>query len=320
MKTPTQKKIILDMDPGVDDAMAIVLACRSPELKVEALCTVSGNSAARTGAENAARILAHVLDLPLRDQPPVHAGAPQPLDGGFDPDGGARVHGRDGLGETFLPLPRENTISDEPADKALVRLVGARPGELTIVATGPLTNLALAIRQDHDFSRNAKEIIVMGGAFGVAGNITPRAEFNFFLDPEAAKIVLASGARLTLVGLDVTHLVPLQRCRRDRALRQNTGTAEFIRRITDFYMNFYREIENLDGCYLHDPLAVGVAIDRTFVGTRTMRVDVETRGEITRGEAVADFRPFGGITPNAKVCLAVDAARFTDFFLQRVSG
>lgn len=317
---PAPRKTILDMDPGVDDAMAIILALRSPELRVEAICTVSGNSPADAGAENAAKILANVLDLPLGAQPPIFPGTARSLAGVFDPAAGAKVHGRDGLGETFLPLPRENTIRREPAEEALVRLVRENPGEITVIATGPLTNLARADQRDSGFSRDVREIIVMGGAYGVAGNITPRSEFNFHLDPEAAKIVLNSGARLTLVGLDVTHQVPFQRSRRDRLLAPGGKAADFIRRITDFYMDFYREIENLDGCYLHDPLAVGVAIDRGFVGTRKMKVDVETKGEITRGESVADFRPFNGIVPNADVCVSVDSARFVDFFTGRVSS
>ena len=192
------------------------------------------------------------------------------------------------------------------------------PGEITLVAVGPLTNIAVAITLEPRIIEEVKEVIIMGGAVTVAGNITSEAEFNIYTDPEAAKIVFNSGMPITLVGLDVTMKTLLKEEHLNQILEVNTPITRFLEKIVKHYMRFYKEIVNVDGCGLHDPLAVGVAIDRTLVMSRPIFVDVETKGEITYGETIGDLRPGSEGTrrpPNMNVCVDVDSDRFLDMFV-----
>lgn len=321
-----KKRIIIDTDPGVDDALALILALRSPELEVEAITTVNGNTGLEQATENALRVL-EVLNMP--DPPPVVKGADRPIR--REPFPSVSVHGRDGLGEiSFLeyengkkkyPPPRL-TPSDKYAPEYICELTARCPGELTIVTLGPLTNIALALTIDRKLPHYVKEIITMGGAYTVPGNQTPAAEFNFFCDPEAAGEVIASGIPITLVGLDVTLKARLGRHALLNATERQTRLNRFLRDATERVMNHYCERQGYHGCCVHDALAMMVVIDKGFVGTKRVHVEVETEGRLTAGMSVADLRPYarGHVgEPNADIALFLDPDRFEQFLLERVT-
>jgi len=325
-KALSRKRVVIDTDPGVDDAMALVLALRSPELHVEAITTVNGNTGLKQSTENALRVL-EILSLP--EPPPVVEGAARPIR--REPYPSVSVHGRDGLGEvSYLknrqgkkkyPRPRLRAAAGS-APEIICELAARHPGEMTLVTLGPLTNIALALMLDPGFVQNVKEIITMGGAYSAPGNVTPAAEFNFFCDPEAAQQVITSGIPITLVGLDVTRNARLSRQSLLNATKKRTKLNRFLRDSTERVMKFYLEREAYHGCCLHDPLAVAVAIDRSMVGTKHVHVEVETEGKATTGMSVADLRPYArGHTgkPNADVAFYVDPARFERFLLERIT-
>ena len=322
----SKKRIIIDTDPGVDDAFAIMLALRSPELHVEAITTVNGNTNLKQATENALRIL-EILDV--AELPPVIKGAARPLK--RKALSSTSIHGSDGLGEVSLlkdrrgkkkyPAPRLRP-SGRNAPEAICELARKYSGNLTLVTLGPLTNVAIALACDPWLSHHVKEIITMGGAYSVCGNQTPAAEFNFFCDPEAAQKVIASGIPMTLVGLDVTLQARLSRQALLDATKKKTRLNRFLRDATEHVMNFYLERQGYHGCCVHDALAMMVAIDRNIVGTRRLHVDIETKGDLTAGMSVADLRPYarGHVgKPNTDVALYVDPARFEQFLLERVA-
>jgi purine nucleosidase/pyrimidine-specific ribonucleoside hydrolase len=317
------KRVILDMDPGVDDALAIILALKSPELKIEAITVVSGNIQLEFCVKNALR----VLDLLKIDDIPVSAGADCPLK--RERVNAPSVHGSDGLGELdrFIELDGKKRYSDPtgkpspiPAVELILDLVDKFGQDIGIIATGPLTNIAQAIIEDSRTMRKLGELIVMGGAFSVSGNVTSVAEFNAYADPDAVQVVLDSGIRpLTYVGLDVTQKVRLYRDQLYKQVDNNkTKIAQFIKDCTEFYIDFHRDNEGFDGCYLHDPLAVGIAIQPDLVKTQDLFVQVETFSRLTMGMTVADFRPRSTSKSNASVCIEVDADRFMNMFYKLV--
>lgn len=321
-----KKHIIIDTDPGVDDALALILALRSPELQVEAITTVNGNVCVSQCTENTLRVL-EILGLP--EPPPVMQGADRPLR--REPFPSASIHGRDGLGEISFLKNRSGKKKYSPprlrpitryAPEVICELASRHPRGLTIVTLGPLTNIALALTLEPALPRHVKEIITMGGAYSVPGNVTPAAEFNFFCDPEAAQQVIASGIPITLVGLDVTRIARLSRHSLVNATKRRTRLNQFLQDATAHVMDFYCEREGYHGCSVHDALAMMVAIDPSFVGTKRVHVEVETEGKLTAGMSVADLRPYarGKVgKPNAAVALYVDPSRFEHFLLGRIA-
>ncbi|MSS71752.1 MAG: nucleoside hydrolase [Candidatus Latescibacteria bacterium] len=310
------KRTILDTDPGVDDALAILLALGSPELHVVGISAVSGNVELARCVRNALR----VLRLTGRMDLPVHAGASRPLI--REPFRAEIVHGRDGLGDAGVSDAGRGADSED-AVGFLVRTLRADPGAISLVATGPLTNLALAERQSPGVLKQAREVIVMGGAVREQGNATPTGEFNFVADPHAAREVLHAGANLTLVPLDVTHRCLLaEEAVRRRIAPLRTPVSDFIARTTALCRAYMKNVEGVEGFHLHDPLAVGVGIDPSFCETEVMRLDVETEGGLTAGQVVADRRVFVDERllngSNVRVCVGVDRKRFVEFFLERV--
>jgi len=308
--------MLLDCDPGIDDAMAILLALKSEGVELEGITTVSGNIGIDLATANALR----VLELTGHEHIPVAKGIARPLIKRFEPT--SEVHGRDGMGNTNLPLPK---IKEQPihAVDFITNAIMKNPSEITLVSVGPLTNIAVAITLEPRIAVNVKEAIIMGGAVTVSGNVTSEAEFNIHADPEAARIVLNSGMPITLVGLDVTMKTLLKEEHLNQILEAETPVARFLEKIVKHYMRFYKEIVNVDGCGLHDPLAVGAAIDRTLVKTRPIFVDVETKGEITYGETVGDLRPGsegGRRPPNMNVCVDVDSTRFLEMFINTLKS
>jgi pyrimidine-specific ribonucleoside hydrolase len=260
--------ILLDMDPGVDDALAIMLAMRSPEIEVKAITICGGNVGLDQCASNAQKTV-EVLGCKLA--PPVARGADRPVRRSPFRAGG--IHGPDGLGnvQTAYPNPSAKDLDSRHAVDVILDAARSHPDArddsvprdetLTVVATAPLTNIALAISKDAETMRRVGRMVWMGGAYATHGNISPVAEFNAFCDPDAAQEVLSFGVPMTVVGLDAAMQCPLTRQQlRQVADANDTPTTRFAWRICQMYMDFYHDHEGHDGCYLHDPLAVGMAI------------------------------------------------------------
>jgi inosine-uridine nucleoside N-ribohydrolase len=306
---PGRRRVLLDVDTGVDDALALMLAMRSPEFEILGITTVSGNVPVARSTANTLLVL-EILEAPAI---PVVAGAPAPLVRA--PITATQVHGTDGLGNVSVSHPPPKRCPDEGAAEFLLETIRRFPGELTLIATGPLTNVAMAIQRDGTTMRRLGGLFIMGGAIRVPGNLGPVTEFNFGVDPEAAAIVFGAGLNPTLVPLDVTEQVVLSRKDVDGA----TGTlGDFIREMTATTMAFHQEHDGFDGMFLHDPLVVGIVLDPTFARGQVLHVGVERRGELTAGMAVADLRRRSRACPTATVCLEVAAARFLDVFGCRV--
>ncbi len=326
LATYMRKRVIIDTDPGVDDALAILLALRSPELKVEAIVTVNGNVPLEQGTRNAALLLG-LLDP--KPRPILAKGASRPLK--KRPFRAQSVHGSDGLGDLHRfknpdgtsRYPDPELPPDIPdATELLLDLLKRYPGELVLIALGPLTNLATALEVDEKHVMGLREVIIMGGAIGVPGNITPAAEFNIFVDPHAARRVFESGLALKLVPLDVTEKVCLESGEiGDLARAMGSPLGTFISDSTSRATERMERVRGRAGIHLHDPLAVGVAIRPSLVKTTPLRVDVETRGGITHGMTLADLRAIRDDLkqrPNAHVALEVDARGFLSFFRERL--
>lgn len=309
-----KRKIILDVDTGVDDALGIILAVKSGEFDLIGITTVNGNVSLEKATENTCKI----LDLlQVTGQYPVVPGASQPLlrTVFFE----HRVHGEDGLGGALrevapLTQPAKGFGPDFIVEQAL-----AHPRQITLVMTGPLTNLALAVRKCPQLVDHVKEVIFMGGVVREHGNVTPTAEYNMYVDPEAAKVVFHAGfSELTLVGLDVTRRVLLN----EDHIRElgDTPIGRYVRQSTAGYIERYFERNGVRACAMHDPLAVGVALSRELVTTRKLYVDVETRSELCDGQTVCDFQNRLGKEPNVKVCLDVDAPAFFERFIRALKA
>jgi purine nucleosidase len=325
------RKVIIDTDPGTDDAMAIMLALNSPEFDVRALTIVPGNVTAAQGLENALRM----VSLANRCDIAVAGGAQHPL---FQKLITAEFwHGKNGLANVELP-PSKCKKDPRWAPDLIIEMVHANPHEITLVPIGPLTNIALAIEKDPSIVPLVKEVVIMGGSIS-GGNVNAAAEANIYNDPEAAQIVFQAGWPLTMVGLDVGDKTLLTR-KHIEALKQNPGpVSDFIYKVADFLIGLSEKFGEA-GTPMYDPLAVGVAIDSSLVKAPAMHVDVETRGEFTRGETVANRRgaiernvlhhfPDGDryviegvdkVEPNAKVCTEVNAEKFLQMFVNRIQG
>ncbi len=313
------------MDPGVDDALALLLALHSPELEIVGLTTVAGN----IGVEQTTRNMLTVLEVAgVSDPPPVAMGAAVGLSGPIER--AEHVHGRDGLGGAVELRDGEAPRYPEPklrpaelsAEELIVSAVREHGQELTIIATGPLTNIARALSREPRLLRSIQELIIMGGAFAVPGNVTNHAEFNVSADPQAAAIVARAGGPTLWVGLDVTHKTFLfRRDVEEEILPRGGRVARFVADCTAFYMDRHRSPNGAPGCYLHDPLAVAVAIDRTLVGARPAQVEVVVEGE-ERGRTIARWLGTPGPCEprGALVCTTVDTPRFRRLFLERITG
>jgi len=320
------RRVILDCDPGIDDALAILLALRSPEIRVEAITAVAGNVPVERTAENASKL----AELAGRPDVPVAAGASQPLERKLEL--ADFVHGPDGLGGIELPAP-SGSLDPRPAWEVLAQAVLGNPEPLTVVAVGPLTNIALALEAAPDFAWQVEELIVMGGS-ECGGNATPAAEYNVYADPEAAQKVLDSGAQITLLTLEATRQATLRREHLER-LRGGTGPiARAAAHLAAYYLDFAAS-HGADAAALHDPLAVGLAIDRSFaLETVPARVQVETRGELTYGATVIDRRLRARpridagqfirrgdpqpVAPNVRLPVKIDGERFTALLVDRL--
>ncbi len=301
--TPGPRRIIIDTDPGKDDAVAILLALASPELSVEALVAVHGNVPLERTERNARRILA----LAGRTDVPVHLGCPRPIL--RSPIHAAHVHGESGLGTLDLPDPAVAASAEPGVDTLIRRLRAAEPGSLTLCLLGPATNLAVALVQAPDLAARLGEVVFMAGSQRAGGNVTPAAEFNAYADPEAARIVLESGANITLVPLDLTHQVLLTAVRLDRLRRIGTAAASAVVGLFDADAD----------APMHDPCVIAHLLRPTLFQGHRRPVSIETTGESTRGTMVVDTRRTTAAPPNARWLSEADADGFFDLLADRLA-
>lgn len=305
-------KILFDGDPGIDDALALLYALKHEGAELVGITTVGGNITLDNTTRNALRI----LEITDNTDIPVARGIGKPLLRQNKSEG--EVHGKDGLGNTTLLEPKISEIREHAVD-FIINQIMSNPNEITLVPVGPLTNIAIAVIKEPRLKDFVKEVVIMGGAVTTFGNITPESEFNIFTDPEAAKIVFESGMPITLVGLDVTMKTLLTPAHLSEILEASTPVTDFVCKIITHYMKFYNDVVGVNGCGMHDPLAVAVAIDKSLVKTHRLFVTVETKGEYTTGETVADLRGSKeGIVrnPNMDVCIDVDSERFMKDFIK----
>jgi len=327
--TSKPRRIIIDTDPGVDDAMAIFLALRSPELKVEAITPVSGNVPLELTLPNALRL----VEIAGRTEIPVAAGASFPLVRQLVT--AKYVHGENGLGGVDFPAPKTKP-SQETAVEIIRRLVRSNPGEITIVAVGPLTNIATVLRSDPEIASMIPAIVIMGGALN-HGNVTPAAEFNLYVDPEAARIVFDAGIPLTMVGLDVTEKVLITDAHVERLQAAQNAISQAAAKILRASLDRMRKGDDITYVAMHDPLTVASLIDPAILTFKDYYVEVETLGEFTAGMTVGYSRPPArGSAPmavadgkqaspmleyrkNTRVAIEVDPDRFFNLFLSRLT-
>jgi inosine-uridine nucleoside N-ribohydrolase len=301
MSTP----IVIDCDPGHDDAIAILLALASPEVELRGITTVAGNQTLEKTTRNALKI----LELAGRSDVPVAAGAHRPLVRELRT--AANVHGETGLDGPDLPEPSTVPVDAHAAD-FLAELL--EPG-VVLVPTGPLTNVALLLER-HPAVR-PERIVWMGGAIA-EGNVTPAAEFNAFVDPEAAARVFASGIEVTLIGLDITHKALFTRAHADR-LRGTGRAGKAVAELSDFFQRFHESRYGFDGSPIHDALAVAEVIDPSLVTTVECNVEIETASQWCDGRTVVDRWNVTDRPRNCRAGIDVDANRFLELLVQRIS-
>jgi inosine-uridine nucleoside N-ribohydrolase len=322
-----QTRVIIDTDPGVDDAFAILLALNSPELKVEALTVVPGNVDGKQGLENALKI----VSLANRCDVAVAGGAQHPLNQKLIT--AQYWHGPNGLAGVELPASKCKADPRFGPD-LIIELVHKYPHQITLIPVGPLTNIALAVSKDPSIALLVKDIVIMGGSI-TGGNVNGAAEANIYNDPEAAAIVFNAGWMVTMVGSDVGERTLILRTHIAELQSAHTPESDFVAKLADFYVT-RSEKSGYQGAAMYDPLAVGTVIDPTVITTKEMHVDVETKGEFTRGETIANrmgsnennvlhgdhYEIEGAIDlkPNAKVALASDADKILKLFISRIKG
>jgi inosine-uridine nucleoside N-ribohydrolase len=321
------KRVIIDTDPGTDDAMAIILALNSPELKVEALTVVPGNVDGRQGLENALKI----VSLAGRCDIIVAGGAQHPLNQKLIT--AQFWHGKNGIAGVELP-PTKCKADSRFGPDLIIEMVHKYPHEITLIPVGPLTNIALAVSKDPSIVTLVKDIVIMGGSI-TGGNVNGAAEANIYGDPEAAQIVFNAGWMVTMVGSDVGERTLITRKYLAELQSSHGPESDFIAKIADFYLTRSEQI-GYSGAAMYDPLAVGIVLDPTLGTLKAMHIDVETKGEFTRGETVAnrmgsnennilhgDHYEIDGVVelkPNARVCVASHADRFLQLFVSRIRG
>lgn len=305
-----RQPVLVDTDPGIDDALALIYLAALDCWDLRAITVVAGNVPLEMGVSNARRV-AGVLGIAR--EVPIYPGCPKPL---LRPlRTASRIHGPTGLGDLTPPEP-PFPPADEHAVLAIDRQSRAFDGELTIIALGPLTNLAAGLVLDPSLADRVRHLFFMGGALRVPGNVTQAAEFNAYVDPEALALVVGSGMPYTMVGLDVTAktLFPPQRL---EELRGGDPPLALARGLLNFYLEVYRSARDISGCALHDPLAVGVAADPAWVTTEKGRLEVEIHEDDRRGATT--FTPEDS-SFHAEVATSVRAAEFVDHFIEILQG
>ncbi|MGN0324391.1 MAG: nucleoside hydrolase [Oliverpabstia sp.] len=305
-------KVIIDCDPGIDDSLAIMLALKSQEIELIGITIVCGNAPVEMGFENAKKVLKQMnrLDVPvfIGESRPIHRDYVNALD----------THGEDGLGESFLP--KVNGYEQEMGAVDFMVSV-LKKEKVSVIALGPMTNLAVLIKKDRDAFLNIHELVSMGGTFKSHGNCSPVAEYNYWCDPDAAAVVYEEmqkeGKLIHMIGLDVTRKIVLTPTILEYICRLNQEMGDFIKKITKFYFDFHWEWEHIIGCVINDPLAVAYFIDRSICEGFDSFVQIETQG-ISIGQTVVDTMNFYRKEPNAKVLTKVDTLRFFKMFISRL--
>lgn len=304
-----KKKIIIDCDPGIDDSLAIMLALKSEELEVVGITIVSGNVHAKVGAENALKVLKELGRLDI----PVYIGSCDPLKRKLIT--AEDTHGEDGLGESFFPKVEEVSYREGAIEFILDTL---RKEEITIIALGPLTNIARCLQKDEVVTRNMEELVLMGGAFKSFGNCSQVAEFNFWVDPDAAEFVFNNLERkITMVGLDVTRKCVLTPNYIEMIKKLKEPLSEFITKITRFYVDFHWAQERTLGCVINDPLAIAYFINPNLCSGKEYYVDIVTEGKAI-GMSLVDEGNFYRKKPNCLVLTEVNSKEFMEMFLTRI--
>jgi inosine-uridine nucleoside N-ribohydrolase len=303
--------LLIDCDPGHDDAMALLLALASPEVELLGVSAVAGNQTLERTTANALR----VLEFVHRGDIPVAAGAPRPLVRELHV--AADVHGETGLDGPDLPPPSGAPVP-EHAVEFLARRLRQAPAPVTLVPIGPLTNVALLLAEHPEAAERIERIVLMGGAIGL-GNVTPAAEFNVWVDPEAAARVLHSGLDVTIVGLDVTHKALLGADRVER-LRASGRTGTMVAELHAFYSAFHLRVYGDPATPVHDAMAVAHVIRPGLVTTEHRNVEIDCASELCRGRTVVDLLRKTGRPPNAHVATDVDADGFLDLLVERIAS
>jgi purine nucleosidase len=304
------RRIIIDTDPGVDDAFTFLLALASPEIKLEALTTTQGN----VTVEKATRNALSVLELGNASHIPVAQGSVLPL---VQPlRASAHVHGESGIGNAELPEPQATPVPGHAVDYLIDRVL-SEPDEISIFPIGPMTNIAMAIRKEPRFAKAVRELVIMGGAIQEAGNMTPLAEFNIYVDPHAAHIVFHSGIPMTLIPLDVTHKCLLKQEHVDRLMKVDSPVTRFLRDAIDVYLKASIQLGH-EGCALHDPLTLATIIAPELLTMKEYYVDVDISGGVSMGKTFADIFNVTKKPANIKVAMDVRGEEFIELFLQRM--
>lgn len=313
MSVSKPRRVLLDTDPGIDDALAILLAVASPEIELAGLAVVHGNCSLGDGVTNALA----VLELAQSSTIPVAVGCERPLMRA--PHTALDTHGTTGLGYASLPTPTTATV-DEHAVDMLIREVMAAPGTVDVVAIGPLSNLAIALRKEPRFAASVRECIVMGGALRADGNTTPLGEFNIYADPHAAQIVFSSGMPIILMPWDITREVHFTPADVDRLLARGGPIPSFIADATRFYIEFHLKQFGWAACSINDPAALALLWWPDLAQLRDLYVEVEVASELTMGKTVGDFGDLTGRAPNVRLVEKFDGPEFVRRFTARMEA
>ena len=306
------RKIIIDTDPGQDDAVAILLALGSPEFDVIGITAVAGNVPLALTQLNARK----VCELAGRPDIPVFAGCDRPM--GRDLVTAEHVHGKTGLDGADLPDPAMPLREEHAVDWMIETLRAAPAGEITLCPLGPLTNVATALERAPDIARLIREIVLMGGGYFEQGNITPSAEFNIYVDPEAAKIVCGAGVPLTMIPLDCTHKALTTRPRLEAIRALGTPVGDAVAGLTDFFERFDKEKYGSEGAPLHDPCVIAYLLRPEMFTARHVNVEIEVDSPLTRGATVVDWWRVSDRAPNAIFARDVDDDRFFALLTDRL--
>ena len=310
----TPQKIIIDTDPGQDDAVALLLAFASPELEILGITVVAGNVPLALTQKNVLK----VCELAGRTQAKVYAGSSRPL---LRPLVTAEfVHGKTGLDGPDLPEPHMALQSQHAVDYLIDELRRQPVGTVTLCPLGPLTNIALALQRAPDLAQRIQQIVLMGGGFSEGGNITPAAEFNIYVDPHAAHIVFNSGVPIVMMPLDVTHQVLTTKARLDKIAALGTKVARATVALLDFFERFDEGKYGTDGGPLHDPCVIAYLLQPELFQGRLCNVSIETSSELTLGMTVIDWWGVTDQPKNACVMRSVDADGFFALLTQRLAA
>lgn len=306
------EKIIYDTDPGIDDALGLLLLAASPEIDLLGITVTHGNTSQEKCLNNALKL----VELTGITKVPVARGAEEPLVKELSV--AEETHGEGGLGYAILPKSAISPCS-ELAHDLIIRVVRENPGEVTLLCVGPMTNIALAFLKAPEIVSKVRRIVSMGGAIHYPGNVTPQAEYNVFCDPEAFEIVLKSGIDFTLVPLDVTYQCILTTDHLEKITEARSEIRNFIFDSTRFYMEFHEDYQGIKGCAINDPLAAAILLDPTLVKNRDYFLTIELTSPTSKAKTIADHYGLLKSAPNAKVSMEVDVERFMKLFINRMN-